>query len=225
MSYVVPGMKLIPQTMKMSCWYASAQMLIHWRRERLQMTETAIMDPSEDMASAIMRDGDGGIGNPQIIAFAKRLGLVPVPPMSPTPAALENWLMNYGPLWTNGKTHIVVIAGIKPEKVLVYDPAPINLGNVDWRTLAGWYIGSSVSSRDTSDEVPAVFLHCPSLPGNQTAGPSRTYSVKAGDTLSKIAKQVYGDASKWTLIFETNKDKIKDPNVIFPGQVLVIPDK
>ena len=55
------------------------------------------------------------------------------------------------------------------------------------------------------------------------AQPLRTYKVKPGDTLSKIAKEVYGDASKYMKIFEANRDKMNDPNKIFPGQELSIP--
>ena len=54
-------------------------------------------------------------------------------------------------------------------------------------------------------------------------GKSRTYVVKSGDSLSKIAQEIYGDAKRWTEIFEANKDKIKDPKVIQPGQELRIP--
>lgn len=49
------------------------------------------------------------------------------------------------------------------------------------------------------------------------------YTVKKGDYLSKIAKKVYGDASKYPIIFEANKPMLKDPDLIYPGQVLVIP--
>lgn len=49
------------------------------------------------------------------------------------------------------------------------------------------------------------------------------YTVKKGDYLSKIAKQVYGDARKYPVIFEANKPMLKDPDLIYPGQVLVIP--
>ena len=52
---------------------------------------------------------------------------------------------------------------------------------------------------------------------------ARSYTVKAGDSLSNIAKAHYGDASQYTKIFEANRDKLKDPDKIFPGQVLVIP--
>jgi nucleoid-associated protein YgaU len=50
-----------------------------------------------------------------------------------------------------------------------------------------------------------------------------TYEVKAGDSLSKIAKRVYGNGNSWNKIFEANKDLIRDPNKIFPGQKLKIP--
>jgi nucleoid-associated protein YgaU len=50
-----------------------------------------------------------------------------------------------------------------------------------------------------------------------------TYTVVAGDTLSKIAKREYGDASKWHAIYEANKDTIKNPDLIYPGQTFKIP--
>ena len=49
------------------------------------------------------------------------------------------------------------------------------------------------------------------------------YEVKSGDTLSKIAKAQYGDAMKYNSIFEANKPMLKDPDKIYPGQVLRIP--
>jgi nucleoid-associated protein YgaU len=52
---------------------------------------------------------------------------------------------------------------------------------------------------------------------------ARFYTVKAGDNLSKIAKAEYGDANKYTVIFEANKPMLKDPDKIYPGQVLRIP--
>jgi nucleoid-associated protein YgaU len=50
-----------------------------------------------------------------------------------------------------------------------------------------------------------------------------TYTVKAGDTLSKIAKSLLGDPSAYMDIFNANRDQLNDPNVIRPGQVLKIP--
>ncbi len=52
---------------------------------------------------------------------------------------------------------------------------------------------------------------------------TRTYTVKAGDTLSKIAKEFYGNANQYMKIFEANKDKLKNPDQIKVGQDLVIP--
>jgi nucleoid-associated protein YgaU len=52
---------------------------------------------------------------------------------------------------------------------------------------------------------------------------SNTYTVQPGDSLSKIAKQYYGNANDYNKIFEANRDKLSDPNKIQVGQVLVIP--
>lgn len=54
--------------------------------------------------------------------------------------------------------------------------------------------------------------------------PAKIYEVKAGDTLSKIAKHFYGDASQYMKIFEANKDQLKDPDKISVGQKLKIPE-
>jgi len=51
----------------------------------------------------------------------------------------------------------------------------------------------------------------------------QTYVVVSGDSLSKIAKHVYGDANAWRRIFEANSDTLDDPDKIFPGQKLKIP--
>jgi nucleoid-associated protein YgaU len=50
-----------------------------------------------------------------------------------------------------------------------------------------------------------------------------TYTVKPGDTLSKIAKEKLGDGSAYMAIFNANKDQLSDPDKIKPGQVLKIP--
>ncbi len=49
------------------------------------------------------------------------------------------------------------------------------------------------------------------------------YEIKSGDSLSKIAKEYYGNAMDYPKIFEANKEVIKDPNLIYPGQKIRIP--
>jgi nucleoid-associated protein YgaU len=56
-----------------------------------------------------------------------------------------------------------------------------------------------------------------------TSRSARTYTVQKGDSLSKIAKQEYGDASQWRRIYDANRDQIKDPDLIHPGWTLTIP--
>jgi nucleoid-associated protein YgaU len=51
----------------------------------------------------------------------------------------------------------------------------------------------------------------------------KTYTVKAGDTLSKISREFLGNANEYMRIFEANKDQLQDPDKIQPGQVLKIP--
>jgi len=68
-----------------------------------------------------------------------------------------------------------------------------------------------------SSTAPTPQSHAPA-PAEQTS------VVVSGDSLSKIAKREYGDANKWPRIYEANRDKIKDPNLIHPGQELKIPN-
>ena len=49
------------------------------------------------------------------------------------------------------------------------------------------------------------------------------YTIESGDSLSKIAKEQYGDANKWKALFEANREVIDDPDKIYPGQKIRIP--
>ena len=62
-------------------------------------------------------------------------------------------------------------------------------------------------------------------PATSTAstGAARTYTVKPGDTLSKIAKEHLGNANAYMKIFEANTDQLSNPDLIKPGQVLRLP--
>jgi nucleoid-associated protein YgaU len=73
------------------------------------------------------------------------------------------------------------------------------------------------SDPDFSDVQSGASSTAPSGKGAQS------YTVAKGDTLSRIAQQFYGDAKQWKKIYEANSDSIKNPDLIYPGQVLKIP--
>jgi nucleoid-associated protein YgaU len=84
--------------------------------------------------------------------------------------------------------------------------------------------GSSTSSGSSGTSGAGDFSDVSG--GSSTTAPTggKTYIVKSGDSLSKIAKQFYGDANKWKRIHAANKDKIPNPDLIHPGLQLTIPD-
>lgn len=75
-----------------------------------------------------------------------------------------------------------------------------------------------------TDIVADITVKAGAAPATQPAGGgATTYTVQAGDTLSGIAKQLYGHANDYMDIFNANKDQLSDPDKIKPGQVLKIP--
>lgn len=71
---------------------------------------------------------------------------------------------------------------------------------------------------------PPVVTRTVTTNNTATSKPSgQNYTVKRGDCLWNIAKKYYGNGSKYTTIYNANRDKIKNPNLIYPGQVLWIP--
>ncbi len=73
------------------------------------------------------------------------------------------------------------------------------------------------------DEVVADIKVTGGAASGGVAVATRTYTVKAGDTLSRIAKEHLGNANEYMKIFEANRDQLSDPDKIKPGQVLKIP--
>lgn len=69
----------------------------------------------------------------------------------------------YGPLWTNGTSHIVVIGGVDvvSKRIKVFDPWPVGKGKIEWRPYRRYLSGGQSDSRDTSLDVQAVFLYHP----------------------------------------------------------------
>ena len=88
---------------------------------------------------------------------------------------------------------------------------------------------SNVQSGSSTSSAPKPaapdFSNVQSGSSTAAAPVEQTYTVASGDTLSKIAKKFYGNANAWNTIFQANKDQIKNPDMIHPGQVLKIPAK
>ena len=81
------------------------------------------------------------------------------------------------------------------------------------------------SGSSSSAPAPGQAPPFGTTPAGPNSGPpgGRIYVVVSGDSLSKIAKREYGDANMWPRIFEANRDLIKNPDLIHPGQKLTIP--
>jgi len=101
---------------------------------------------------------------------------------------------------------------MEDEKLLIRGDAPnAEIKNAVWNQIKKVDAGFPDIKADIGID--------PSLPV-----PMKIHEVVAGDTLSKIAKQYLGDASKYMAIFEANKDQLSDPDKIKVGQKLRIPD-
>ena len=68
-------------------------------------------------------------------------------------------------------------------------------------------------------------IEAPAEEASKQQASSEFYEIQSGDSLSKIAKKYYGDASKYTEIFAANKEVILDPDKIYPGQQIRIPSQ
>ena len=99
----------------------------------------------------------------------------------------------------NGSTDTAEISG-KASTQADREKAIIAIGNVQ-------HVAKVIDSIDVENDAPE----------------STMYTVKSGDTLSKISEEVYGSANEYMKIFEANKPMLSDPNKIYPGQVLRIP--
>ena len=86
-------------------------------------------------------------------------------------------------------------------------------------------IGNTKGVAKVNDQIQVAQAQAPQAQAAQPQPQSQFYEVKPGDTLSKIAKQFYGDANRYSAIFEANQPMLKDPDEIYPGQTLRIPQQ
>jgi nucleoid-associated protein YgaU len=95
------------------------------------------------------------------------------------------------------------------------------------RELAVLVLGNTKGVAHVDDQItvaaqPAAPAQA-AQPGAAPPAQAQFYTVQSGDSLSKIAKQFYGDASRYNEIFAANQPMLKDPDKIYPGQALRIP--
>ncbi len=123
---------------------------------------------------------------------------------------------------------VLIVEGHMPnleqkEKVITIVGNVQGVGDVDDRIIVvppG--MDPPQSTQRTRDLNPTGAV-VPGADGTPSDWHSDTYTVKSGDTLSGIAKKLYGDGTKYMRIFEANQPMLKDPDKIYPGQVLRIP--
>jgi nucleoid-associated protein YgaU len=102
------------------------------------------------------------------------------------------------------KLYFKGIAPSEEAKNIVWDQ--IKLVDADYSDLT-----ADIDVRPAAQAAPAA------------AAQNKSYTVKSGDTLSKISKEFYGDSNEYMRIFYANRDKLKDPDMIQVGQQLIIP--
>jgi len=130
-SYAIHDVPLLPQSKNMACWYACAQMLIAWRRSRTLSCESAHPDPSDVPALEKEFIRNDGLPFGKIANLAQKLGLVEVPPQTPSPGFVASMLKAFGPLWFAGLVpsgHVMVITGVSDRSVSFNDPWPVDKG-------------------------------------------------------------------------------------------------
>ncbi|NLU39300.1 MAG: peptidoglycan-binding protein LysM [Bacteroidales bacterium] len=111
------------------------------------------------------------------------------------------------------------------EIMVVVDDEKVTLsGNVDTYDTKNKIIVIAGNIEGISEVEDRLLVIAPVA--NTPVEPAKQYyTVKKGDYLSKIAKEMYGNANKYPIIFEANKPMLKNPDLIYPGQVLIIPSQ
>lgn len=121
------------------------------------------------------------------------------------------------------------VAGVRSLEAKIAGNVVTLSGEVDTMEAKAGVMREFNAAVETENTVNAVRVAAPAAiptPASQTAPrPSeRIHEVAKGETLSGIAKHYYGKASLYIKIFEANRDVLKDPDKIFPGQRLKIPE-
>ncbi len=111
---------------------------------------------------------------------------------------------------------------VENDKLFIRGTAPSEQAkNAVWDQIK--LVDPAFSDLTADITVEAPQQRAAAVGGAETGG--QTYTVKSGDTLSKISMQFYGSANEYMRIFYANIDKLSDPDKIQPGQQLIIPSE
>jgi Papain-like cysteine protease AvrRpt2 len=171
MRYEIHNLHLIPQDQNMSCWYASAMMLIRWRQRNGTLFEPPMPTQFPEFQAHLV--ANNGLPQGEMVQLAQRLGLRVLPRLSrlPNPIELQTLLMMNGPLWTNGvvlsvtaagaitpANHVVVIGGVDDvtSQILILNPWPVGRGDRSWHPYNR--VGQIAAERN---HRPVTFMHYP----------------------------------------------------------------
>jgi len=127
--------------------------------------------------------------------------------MKPLQVQMQNVNMEGAKLLIRGVAPSVLVKNRIWDQIKLIDP-----------TLSDLVCDISVSQQQ---QQPVTMRAGASMSGGQS---HRSYTVKSGDTLSKISREFYGDANQYAKIFNANRHILRDPDSISPGQELVIPE-
>jgi nucleoid-associated protein YgaU len=148
--------------------------------------------------------------------------------------AVEQAKQKYQPALTLMKQLGVQVQNVNMEgnKLLIRGVAPsADIKNRIWdqiKLIDASYsdltcdLSVSQDQRQPAAQQPGVTMTAGAAAGGGQN--QRHYTVKSGDTLSKISREFYGDANQYTKIFNANRNILRDPNTIKPGQELIIPE-
>lgn len=137
---------------------------------------------------------------------------------------IENSGVDVSNLKTKLTQGVVTLSGYVPNQEQK-EKAVLTAGNIAGvsRVQDNLILGAPPADAAEAEKAEAEVATAEEGKAGEASWESTTYTVKSGDTLGKIAKEFYGNAMQYPKIFEANKPMLKDPDKIYPGQVLRIP--
>lgn len=162
-----------------------------------------------------------------VISFSSFFPVEPFPGVQFEDLTAPMELMEKITTWQKGDRPVqFMVTGTSINKHFTIEDFPWHedggdIGAIHYSLTLKEYIEISVRQVEVEEEVAVIPEPAPARVDNRA--PEQTHEVVRGDNLTAIARRHLGDGSRWPEIFELNKDKVSNPNLIYPGQVLRLP--